>query len=266
MQKYFELAIALDYIEKHLTENFNQEDIAKAAYISLSSLQKRFRYTFGHSVNEYILKRKMTAAAEELLISDITVSEMAAKYGYSSTEAFSRAFRRINCALPSDYRRGKKSQAVFTPLKIGENGITREIPVLIDAIHKSESCYVICFDIVDMIPINEISREAGELAIIKAVQRIHQYSKSEMPLFRIGGDEFALITFFNDAKDAEQIVTAVLSHNGEAFEYKEMFIPLYIRSWYGKNSFAKDAANPAKLLKEKVKYHGFTEVLNDRQK
>ena len=66
MEKYYELKNALEYIEAHIFENCSQKEIARAACISLSSLQKLFRYVFGHSVNEYITKRKMTLAAAEL--------------------------------------------------------------------------------------------------------------------------------------------------------------------------------------------------------
>lgn len=265
MKKYYELASALEYIENHLTGNCAQAEIAKAACVSLSALQKLFRYTFGYSVNEYIMKRKMTAAAEELADSSISVAELAFKYGYGSSEAFSRAFCRVNCCLPSDYRRGRRTQAVFTPIRLGENGITRETPVLIDAIHKTQNLYVVCFDVVGIIKINEISREAGDLALMQAVQRIHKYASEETRLFRIGGDEFALITPFGNAADAESLAAAVLAHNGEAFFCKGRAFPLFLRAWYGKNALAVNSANPANLLREKVKYQGITEVYNDKR-
>ena len=106
MEKYFELKNALEYIEDHIREGCTQEEIARAACVSLSSLQKLFRYAFGHGVNEHINKRRMTLAAGELLAGPISVAELAREFGYSTTESFSRAFRKVNCCLPSDYRRG----------------------------------------------------------------------------------------------------------------------------------------------------------------
>ncbi len=264
MQRYFELARALEYIEIHLLENFKQEDVARAAYVSLSALLKMFRYTFGCSVNEYISKRKMTVAAEELMSSNKPLYEMAFKYGYTSTEAFSRAFSKVNCCLPSDFRKGKKTQAVFTSLTAENGDIIRTSPIaLIEAIKNSINCYVVCFDIAGIMDINAISREAGDIALLEAVSRIRQYISNNIPFFRIGGDEFVLITPFNYIEDAEHLASSVLSHNGETFTYKELQIPLYLRSWYGKNSFAIGSENPAVILREKVKYQGFTEVRSD---
>lgn len=269
MQKYFELASALEYIEKHMRGNYTQADIAKAACVSLSTLQKMFRYTFGYSINEYILKRKMTVAAEELESSPIPISELAIKYGYCSTEAFSRAFLKVNCVLPSEYRKGKKVQAVFTPLQIDETGISQESPLLIEAIYNAQESYIVCFDVAGMKKINRISREAGNLALMETVQRIHihisQHIAEKVRIFRIGRDEYALITSFLQSSEAENFVSKVLEHNGDCFSYKGQSIPLYLRGWYGKNILTEEIPNPAGVLRQKVKYQGFMEVKNEKE-
>lgn len=268
MQKYLELASALEYIEKHMQGNCTQADIAKAACVSLSALQKMFRFTFGYSVNEYILKRKMTAAAEELENSPLPISELAIKYGYCSTEAFSRAFLKVNCVLPSEYRKGKKVQAVFTPLQVDETGIRRESPLLIEEIYNAWECYVVCFDVAGMKKIDKISREAGNFALLETVQRIHvhitRHIAQKVRIFRIGRDEYALITPFLQSSEAENFVSKVLEHNGDCFSYKGQSIPLYLRGWYGKNILTEEIPNPAEALRQKVKYQGFMEVKNER--
>lgn len=266
MQKYFELTGALEYIENHMLDDCSQTDIARAACVSLSALQKMFRFAFGYSVNEYIMKRKMTVAAEELAKTEIPVSELAFKYGYTTTEAFSRAFSKVNCVLPSEYRKGKRAQAVFAPLQIDEAGISRKSPLLIDAVHNAKDCYIVCFDVAGMIKINEISKEAGNLALMKTVQRIHTHATANMQIFRIGGDEFALITPFRNISEAETFAAKVLKHNGDVFFYKGRPIPLYLRSWYGKNALSEDTPNPAKELQQTVKYQGIMEVHDENSK
>lgn len=56
----------------------------------------------------------------------------------------------MNCVLPSEYRKGKKVQAVFTPLQIDETGISQESPVLIEAICNAQENYIVCFDVAGM--------------------------------------------------------------------------------------------------------------------
>lgn len=252
MEKYFELKRALEYIEDHLLENCTQKEIAKASFLSLSSLQKLFRCAFGYSINEYIMRRKMTLAAEELLSRHTPVQELAARYGYSTTESFSRAFRKINCCLPSEYRTGRISRAVFSPLMISEEGVSREVPILIDAIRSAENCFVMCFDVINLGEIAALSPEAADLALMQAVQRLHTHISPDMQVFRIGPDEFALITHFNQAADAEQLASDILAHNGDTFPYKGQAVPLQLRVWHGLNILEMDAQNPAQVLKDKV--------------
>lgn len=99
-----------------------------------------------------------------------------------------------------------------------------------DEIVKRQGTYVICFDIVGLIPINEIAREAGDLAILEAARRIDSVSTEEMMQLRIGGDEFALITGSDDEEEVKKLTEQVLSHNGEPVEYKGRKIPLNIRA------------------------------------
>lgn len=237
MEKYFELKCALEYIEQHISDNCTQEDIARAACVSLSSLQKLFRYVFNHSVNEHITKRKMTLAAEELLSGPASVAELAMKYGYSSTEAFSRAFRKVNCCLPSDYRKGHGAQSAFNPPTLSEKGVSWEASALIEAMRSMEDCFVICFDIAGMIQINEISWEAGDQA---------------------------LVTPFDRGEDAERLVASVLAHNGEPFLYKGQSIPLHLWGWYGRNTAVSVSSDPMSLLHDQMKQRRTMEVQNGK--
>ena len=256
MEKYYELKNALEYIEAHIFENCSQKEIARAACVSLSSLQKLFRYVFGHSGNEYITKRKMTLAAAELMSSSISISELASKYGYRSTEVFSRAFRRVNCCLPSSYRKGKGAQSTFTPWMLHEGDIIRQSSALIEAIQNTPNCFVVCFDVSNMEFINEISRDAGDLALMETVRRIHTYANNKMQIFRIGGDAFSVITPFENVEDAERLASAVLSHNGEKFSYKGEQIPLYLFGWFGRNTVVNDSPDPARTLHDCVNRNG----------
>lgn len=121
-------------------------------------------------------------------------------------------------------------------------------------------CFVVCFDVVGMVRINQLSREAGDLALMEAVRRIHAHTAAEMRIFRIGQDEFAVITRFEAAEQAETLSAAVLAHNGESFFYKGQSVPLFLRSWYGRNTPFTGADDPAGKLQKNVKYMGGMET------
>jgi AraC family transcriptional regulator len=95
---------ALDYMENKMEEPFNIEDIAKVAYSSPFHFQRMFYMLTGVSVKDYIRKRRLTLAAQELAVSKVKVLDVALKYGYDSPESFAKAFRKAHGITPSAAR------------------------------------------------------------------------------------------------------------------------------------------------------------------
>lgn len=95
---------ALDYMERHMTEPVNMDEIAKAACSSPFHFQRMFNLLTGVTVAEYIRKRRLTLAAQELAMTPVRVLDVALKYGYDSPEAFAKAFRKAHGITPSAAR------------------------------------------------------------------------------------------------------------------------------------------------------------------
>lgn len=85
---------ALDYIENSLDEEIDYKKIAKAANCSEFHFSRMFSSISGVSLSEYIRRRRLTLAAFEIQKSDIRIIDVAIKYGYVSSDAFSRAFKK----------------------------------------------------------------------------------------------------------------------------------------------------------------------------
>lgn len=99
------VGFALHYIEEHLSEELALEDIAFQAHSSLFWFHRVFASLLGDSLGEYLRKRRLNRAAEELVTSKQRIIEIAFKYGFSSHEAFTRAFSRYFGITPSQYRK-----------------------------------------------------------------------------------------------------------------------------------------------------------------
>ncbi|KIL40462.1 AraC family transcriptional regulator [Gordoniibacillus kamchatkensis] len=95
---------ALEFIESHMEESLNVETIAKAAHSSTFHFQRMFHMWTGITLGEYVRKRKLTLAAQELAVSSAKVVDVALKYGYDSPESFCKAFRKIHGVVPSEAR------------------------------------------------------------------------------------------------------------------------------------------------------------------
>lgn len=234
MRNFQALTTALDLIEENLTQPVSRQEIARHCYISLSALEKLFRYALHCSLNEYISKRRITQSAKDLLESDETVTDIAFKYQYQSPEVFNRAFRRVWQTSPTRFRETWTFSGLFPKRKFdyseGDDlimsGKKVDLSEAYDFLSQRRGTYVICFDISGLMPINEISRKAGDLAILETAARIDHAATDNMLALRIGGDEFALLTGLSDASTAQAIADKVLAENGKPFSCDGRAIPL----------------------------------------
>ncbi|QTM97943.1 helix-turn-helix domain-containing protein [Sediminibacillus dalangtanensis] len=96
---------AIDYMEAHLLEPISLQDVAKQAHVSTFHFQRTFTILTDISVGEYIRRRRLTLAAQELMQTSIKVIDLAYKYGYDTPEAFAKAFRRQHGISPSESRK-----------------------------------------------------------------------------------------------------------------------------------------------------------------
>ena len=97
---------AVDYIEEHITEKISYEEVAKRALSSTFHFQKVFSLTCGFTLGEYVRKRKLTLAGNDLLSEKMKVIDVAFKYGYETPESFSRAFFKFHGIMPSQVKNG----------------------------------------------------------------------------------------------------------------------------------------------------------------
>lgn len=95
---------ALEYMESNMDDTLNIEEIAKVACSSSFHFQRMFHMLTGVTIADYIRKRRLTLAAQELTISNAKVIDVALKYGYDSPESFAKAFRKAHGITPSAAR------------------------------------------------------------------------------------------------------------------------------------------------------------------
>ncbi|MFS0894681.1 AraC family transcriptional regulator [Microbacterium sp. 179-I 3D3 NHS] len=94
----------LEQVETHLSERIDVAALAKEVGTTEYHLRRMFSSLAGMPLSEYIRRRRMTLAAADLLGTD-DLLDIAVRWGYGSTEAFTRAFRSVHRASPMDVRR-----------------------------------------------------------------------------------------------------------------------------------------------------------------
>ena len=94
----------MDYLEAHLSEDWEPEEISRIMACPYSVFQRSFAPITGVRLSEYLLRRRLSQAALDLRNTDLRVIDVALKYGYDSADAFTAAFKRMHGLTPQAAR------------------------------------------------------------------------------------------------------------------------------------------------------------------
>ena len=107
---------AINYIEAHLTDAIDYEEVAAQSFSSSYHFQRVFSILCGFTIGEYIRSRRLSLAGAELTASDVKVIDVALKYGYDSPDSFAKAFQKFHGILPSQARNNGSRLKSFSRL------------------------------------------------------------------------------------------------------------------------------------------------------
>ncbi len=96
------MAEAVDYVEAHITDDIDYQDVARIVCCGVYQFGRIFSYIVGLSLTEYVRRRRLTLAALELQEGGRKVIDVALRYGYASPESFARAFREMHGMSPRE--------------------------------------------------------------------------------------------------------------------------------------------------------------------
>jgi AraC family transcriptional regulator, transcriptional activator of pobA len=99
------LAQVFDFIERHYQERISLRDVAAAVNMSSGHLTTIVRRKTGRPVQEWITERRMAQARRLLAETDLTVTELGHRVGYTDPVYFVRSFRRAHGTTPLRWRR-----------------------------------------------------------------------------------------------------------------------------------------------------------------
>lgn len=171
----------IEYIENNLTEKIEYKELAKIVGVSEYSLQRIFMFLTNLSLAEYIRKRRLSKAFEELKNTDIKIIDLAIKYQYDSAISFSRAFKNLFSITPSECKNYKKEYKLFPIIKFNNNEIYEELSYEIKEMDEIE---IYCLKILDtkyddyLYNIRKLYNEIKENGLYKEFNKVGQYGIS----------------------------------------------------------------------------------------
>lgn len=103
---YSGLAIyhALRYIDRNYLEINSIKEISEKLSYSEYYLAHIFKEKMGVSIKQYITEKKVAEGCNLLKNSNLSITEISDKLGYSSPHSFSQNFKKITGVSPSDYK------------------------------------------------------------------------------------------------------------------------------------------------------------------
>ncbi|MFJ9770981.1 GyrI-like domain-containing protein [Kitasatospora sp. NPDC101157] len=96
---------AMEDIERNLDQEIDVAELARTAMTSEYHFRRLFSMLAGMPLSEYVRRRRLTVAGAEVLGGGRTLLDIAVRYGYTSGEAFARAFRSMHGVGPGEARR-----------------------------------------------------------------------------------------------------------------------------------------------------------------
>jgi AraC family transcriptional regulator len=109
---------AIAYMEDHILDTINYEDVARHVYMSNYHFHRIFSMMTGITANEYIRNRRLSMAGKELTLSTKKIIDIAFRYGYDSPESFTKAFKRFHGISPNAAKRSGMKLKLYNRLVI----------------------------------------------------------------------------------------------------------------------------------------------------
>lgn len=110
----------IEFIEENLTDKNLISKLKKESWFGMNYISRGFSITTGYSISEYIRKRKLYRAAQEIVYGEKTIQQIADTYGYELS-SFSRAYKDFHGFSPSETMKNIDRIKVFKKVKISES-------------------------------------------------------------------------------------------------------------------------------------------------
>ena len=94
----------MDYVQTHIYEKIQLEEMAKALGYAAYYLSKRFKAETNVSLNDYIKEQKIEQAKPMLSRTNASVAEISERLAFSSPSYFCTVFKQFTGMMPSEYR------------------------------------------------------------------------------------------------------------------------------------------------------------------
>lgn len=120
------VAQAIDYIHRHLSEQFGIQEVAQAAGLTPNRFSTKFHEEVGITPSNYITKQRMLQSAQMLAYTNMEIQRICSMVGILDGNYFSRCFKKEFGVSPSAYRRSPFAVSTEGKSETGDKGSTKQ--------------------------------------------------------------------------------------------------------------------------------------------
>lgn len=104
-KKRMELVSVKNYMDEHYIEKITLDDLEAQFFINKYYLLKIFKETYGVTISNYLISRRITRAKQLLRFTQMTIDEVGCAVGMDGAGYFSRMFKKSEGISPKEYRK-----------------------------------------------------------------------------------------------------------------------------------------------------------------
>ena len=94
-----------DYIDSHIAGRVRVADLSALVQRSEAHFARSFKRTFGESPHSFVVRRRVEIAAQYMLTTDASLSDIALRCGFADQAHLSKHFRQAAGQTPAAWRR-----------------------------------------------------------------------------------------------------------------------------------------------------------------
>ena len=99
------LSLIMDYVKEHYTENLSVSDAAGLLHLEEAYFCRFFKKYMGQTFLEYVNSVRLRYIYEDMMKTDLTLSEILERHGFHNYKVFSRMFKEIYGTTPGKKRK-----------------------------------------------------------------------------------------------------------------------------------------------------------------
>lgn len=116
----------IEYIENNICEEMDYKRLSQILGVNEYTMHRIFLFVTNYTLAEYVRKRRLSMSISDLLEGKKRIIDIAIKYNYESSQAYSRAFKNMMGFLPSKINSNQNNIKFFAKYELVDEDITGE--------------------------------------------------------------------------------------------------------------------------------------------